>query len=114
MRHAVSELDGLAPEEGEETRLAETRLRLQQGEKRAEAIEAALHELAPRERRSHPPAAALRATSRVLERLKPTAAEAENPDESVLAPIMAALERAEEAIAEAEDAVEPAGVGRGG
>ena len=102
LRHAVTELDALAPQEGEETRLAETRLRLQQNEKRAEAIEAALHELAPRERRSHPPAAALRATSRVLERLKPTAAEAENPDASVLAPIMAALERAEEAIAEAE------------
>jgi DNA repair protein RecN (Recombination protein N) len=97
LRHAVTELDALAPEEGEETRLAETRLRLQQGEKRAEAIEAALHELAPRERRSHPPAAALRATCRVLERLKPTDAE-----DSVLAPIMAAIERAEEAIAEAE------------
>ncbi len=99
LRHATAELDALAPEEGEETRLAGTRLRLQQGEKRAEAIEAALHELAPRERRSHPPAAALRATCRVLERLKPTGAEA---DESVLAPIMAAIERAEEAIAEAE------------
>ena len=102
LRHAFTELDALAPEDGEETRLAETRLRLQQGEKRAEAIEAALHELAPRDRRSHPPAAALRATCRVLERLKPTAAEAENPDASVLAPIMAAIERAEEAIAEAE------------
>jgi DNA repair protein RecN (Recombination protein N) len=102
LRHAVTELDALAPVEGEETALAETRQRLQQGEKRAEAIEAALHELAPRDRRSHPPAAALRATSRVLERLKPTAAEAANPDESVVSPILAALERAEEAIAEAE------------
>jgi DNA repair protein RecN (Recombination protein N) len=102
LRHAVAELDALAPEEGEETRLAETRQRLQQGEKRAEAIEAALAELAPRDRRSHPPAAALRATSRVLERLRPTAAEAENPGQSALAPIMAAIERAEEAIAEAE------------
>jgi DNA repair protein RecN (Recombination protein N) len=102
LRHAVSELDTLAPEDGEETRLAEIRLRLQQGEKRAEAIEAALHELAPRDRRSHPPAAALRATCRVLERLKPSAAEAENPELSVVAPILAAIERAEEAIAEAE------------
>ena len=33
LRHAVGELDTLAPEEGEENRLAETRLRLQQGEK---------------------------------------------------------------------------------
>jgi DNA repair protein RecN (Recombination protein N) len=102
LRHAVSELDALAPEDGEETRLAETRQRLQQGEKRAEAIEAALAELAPRDRRSHPPAAALRATSRVLERLKPTAAEAADPESSALTPILAAIERAEEAIAEAE------------
>ena len=102
LRHAVTELHALAPEDGEETALAETRGRLQRGEKRAEAIEAALHELAPRDRRSHPPAAALRATSRVLERLKPTAAEAEHPETSVLAPIFAAIERAEEAIAEAE------------
>jgi DNA repair protein RecN (Recombination protein N) len=102
LRHAVGELDALAPEDGEETRLAETRQRLQQGEKRAEAIEAALAELAPRDRRSHPPAAALRATCRVLERLKPNAAEAADPESSVLAPILAAIERAEEAIAEAE------------
>jgi DNA repair protein RecN (Recombination protein N) len=102
LRHAVGELDALAPEDGEETRLAETRQRLQQGEKRAEAIEAALAELAPRDRRSHPPAAALRATCRVLERLKPSAAEAADPESSVLAPILAAIERAEEAIAEAE------------
>ncbi len=102
LRHAVSELDALAPAEGEETALAATRQRLQQGEKRAEAIEAALHELAPRDRRGHPPAAALRATSRVLERLKPTAAETANPDDSVVAPILAALARAEDAIAEAE------------
>ncbi len=98
----MGELDALAPEDGEETRLAETRQRLQQGEKRAEAIEAALAELAPRDRRSHPPAAALRATCRVLERLKPSAAEAADPESSVLAPILAAIERAEEAIAEAE------------
>ncbi len=102
LRHAVGELDTLAPEDGEETALAETRQRLQQNEKRAEAIEAALAELAPRDRRSHPPAAALRATSRVLERLKPTASETENPEASVVAPILAAIERAEEAIAEAE------------
>jgi DNA repair protein RecN (Recombination protein N) len=102
LRHAVGELDALAPEEGEETALAETRQRLQQGEKRAEAIEAALAELAPRDRRSHPPAAALRATCRVLERLKPSAAEVADPESSVVAPILAAIERAEEAIAEAE------------
>ena len=102
LRHAVGELDALAPEEGEETQLASIRQRLQQGEKRTEAIEAALAELAPRDRRGHPPAAALRATCRVLERLKPSAAEAADPDSSVLAPILAAIGRAEEAIAEAE------------
>ncbi len=101
LRHAVGELEALAPEDGEETGLAETRLRLQQNEKRAEAIEAALHELAPRDRRSHPPAAALRATSRVLERLRPGAADAEGTV-CVVAPILAAIDRAEDAIAEAE------------
>jgi DNA repair protein RecN (Recombination protein N) len=102
LRHAVGELDALAPEEDEETRLAEIRSRLQQGEKRAEAIDAALSELAPRDRKSHSPASALRATARVLERLKPTAAEAIDPESSVVAPILAAIERAGEAIAEAE------------
>jgi DNA repair protein RecN (Recombination protein N) len=38
----------------------------------------------------------------VLERLKPSAAEAADPESSAVAPILAAIERAEEAIAEAE------------
>ena len=53
LRHAVDELAGLAPQPDEEERLAQERQRLQQGERHAEAIAAALGELAPRDRRSH-------------------------------------------------------------
>ncbi len=99
LRHAVEELATLAPQEGEEDHLAAERQRLQQGERRAEAIAAALAELAPRDRRSPGPAASLRAASRALQRLTtPAQPDAANP----AAPAMAALERAEEALAEAE------------
>jgi DNA repair protein RecN (Recombination protein N) len=99
LRHTTDELTKLAPEEGEEDRLAAERQRLQQGEKRAEAIAAALSELASRDRRSPGPAAALRAASRALQRLAPSNdPDAPNP----AAPAMAALERAEEALADAE------------
>src|SRR5437763_1940905 len=64
LRHAVDELAGLAPQEDEEERLAHERQRLQQGERRAEAIATALAELAPRDRRTPAPAAALRAAGR--------------------------------------------------
>ncbi len=95
LRHAVEELGTLAPTEGEEDRLAAERQRLQQHERRAEGIAAALSEIAPRDRRSPGPAAALRSASRALQRL---AAGVDNP----AAPAMAALDRAEEALAEAE------------
>jgi DNA repair protein RecN (Recombination protein N) len=98
LRHATEELSRLAPMEGEEERLSAQRHGLQQAEKRAEAIAAALSELTPRDRRSAGPAAALRASGRALGRLSPAAAEGENP----AAPALAALERAEEALAEAE------------
>jgi DNA repair protein RecN (Recombination protein N) len=103
LRHAVDELARLAPAEDEEYRLAAERQRLQQGERRAEAIAAALAELTPahvgRDRRGPGPAAALRAAARTLQRLiVPGQAEADNP----AAPATAALERAEEALAEAE------------
>ena len=55
LRHAVEELAALAPAEGEEDRLAAERQRLQQGERRAEAIAAALAEIAPRDRRNAGP-----------------------------------------------------------
>jgi DNA repair protein RecN (Recombination protein N) len=102
LRHAVDELGRLAPSDGEEERLSVERQRLQQGERRAEAIVAALAELAPpagRDRRGPGPAAALRAAARVLQRLiVPGQPWEENP----AAAAATALERAEEALAEAE------------
>ena len=98
LRHASEELMELAPQAGEEERLAAERHRLQQGEKRAEAIAAAMSELTPRDRRSANPAATLRAAGRALQRLITPGAEGDNP----AAPALAALERAEEALAEAE------------
>ena len=99
LRHAVHELAALAPQEDEEERLATERQRLQQGERRAEAIAAALAELTPRDRRSAGPAAALRAAARTLQRLIPPGQpDAVNPAAAALG----ALERAEEALAEAE------------
>jgi DNA repair protein RecN (Recombination protein N) len=101
LRHAVEELTALAPQINEEETLARERQRLQQNERRAEAIAAALAELTPRDRRSAGPAAALRAASRSLQRLGPAGqpeAAGGNPAE----PALAALERAEEALAEAE------------
>jgi DNA repair protein RecN (Recombination protein N) len=100
LRHAVDELARLSPREGEEESLAAERQRLQQGEKRAEAIAAALSELAPQTQgrsRTAGPAAALRAAARALQRLAPPGAE-----DAAAAPALAALERAEEAVAEAE------------
>ena len=99
LRHAVDELTMLAPMEGEENELAAERQRLQGGERRAEAIAAALAEIAPRDRRNSGPASSLRGASRALQKLvSPQQPDAENPAQ----PAMAALERAEEALAEAE------------
>jgi DNA repair protein RecN (Recombination protein N) len=100
LRHAVDELATLAPRIGEEEALARERQRLQQNERRAEAIAAALAELTPRDRRNGGPAASLRAAVRSLQRLAPPGQleAGGNPAD----PAMAALERAEEALAEAE------------
>ena len=99
LRFAVDELAKLAPLPDEEVQLAAERQRLQQGERRAEAIAAAMAELTPRDRRSPGPAAALRAAGRALQRLiAPGQSDAANS----AGPAMAALERAEEALAEAE------------
>jgi DNA repair protein RecN (Recombination protein N) len=96
LRHATDELMTLAPQPGEEEQLATERQRLQHGERRAEAIAAALAELTPRDRRSSGPGTALRAASRALQRLA-------NPESNPAAPALAALERAEEALSEAEN-----------
>ena len=101
LRHAVKELATLAPRIDEEETLARERQRLQQSERRAEAIAAALAELTPRDRRNAGPAASLRAASRSLQRLAPSG-QPEAPDGNPADPALAALERAEEALAEAE------------
>jgi DNA repair protein RecN (Recombination protein N) len=96
LRHAVDELTTLAPQEGEEARLAAERQTMQQSERRAESMAAALAELTPRDRRGAGPAAALRAAFRALDRLTPEQGGTQS------APVLEALSRAEEALAEAE------------
>jgi DNA repair protein RecN (Recombination protein N) len=100
LRHAVEELATLAPGLNEEDHLVADRQRLQQNERQAEAIAAAIAELSPRDRRSASgPAAVLRSASRLLQRLVPAhLADQTNPAREALA----ALERAEEALAEAD------------
>lgn len=98
LRHAVAELTELSPEEGEEERLGQERQHLQQGERRAEAITAALSELQPRDRRSQGPGAALRAAARALERTQGL--------NETAAPILTALGQAQDALAEAESLLE--------
>jgi DNA repair protein RecN (Recombination protein N) len=102
LRHAVGELSDLRPEPGEEEQLAQARHAMQQAARRAEGIAAALAEIAPRERRNPGPAAALRSAARSLQRLIPAGTGAEGEADSPLGPAMAAVERAEEALAEAE------------
>ena len=101
LRHAVDELERLSPRENEEAELAGERQRLQQGERRAEAIAAALSDLAPRDRRHPGPAAALRSAARALQKLG-APADADGPAAGPAAEAMAALERAEDALADAE------------
>jgi DNA repair protein RecN (Recombination protein N) len=98
LRHAVAELDALAPEEGEEDAMAAERQKLQQGERRGEAIAEALASLNPRDRRAANPAVALRSAVRALERLPPPNTDTE--------PALDALGRALDALAEAETAME--------
>jgi DNA repair protein RecN (Recombination protein N) len=101
LRHAADELGKLNPVPGEEDALAAERLRLQAGERRAEAIASAVAELRPKDRRASGPAAALRAAARAVARVSVPAGHV-NP----AGPAMAALERAEIALAEAEDFLE--------
>ncbi len=92
LRASEGELAALDPVPDEEDRLAALRVDLQQGERRAEAVAAALAELSPRDRRAGP-AASLRAAARALSRLEQSAGAAD---------AAASLERAEEALADAE------------
>lgn len=105
LRQAVDDLGVLAPQEDEEEQLAALRIGLQQGERRGEAIAAALAELTPRDRRSAAPAAALRSASRTLARLLPAPGEENAPSsaqQQQAQEALVALEKAEEALAEAE------------
>ena len=99
LRHAVQELTSLSPEEGEEAELSKERQQLQQGERRAEQIGAALSELQPRDRRKGGPAEAMRQAARALERLP-------SPTNEECQPILAALATAQDAVAEAEALLE--------
>ena len=101
LRQSVQDLSALAPQADEEAALAGTRQALQQGERRAEAIAAALSEIAPRDRRNAGPAAALRAASRALQRLLPAPLADTAPD-PLAQQALAALDHAEEALSEAE------------
>ena len=100
LRHAVEELAKLAPREREEDDLVAERQRMQQNERQAEALAAAMAELTPRDRRgSTGPAAVLRSAARALQRLVPAhQPDLTNPAQAALA----ALERAQEALDEAE------------
>lgn len=104
LRQSVDDLSTLAPQEGEEEELAGLRVSLQQGERRGEAIAAALSELTPRDRRTQSPAAALRAAARALMRLLPgpTESDVTVPEQARAQEALDALEKAEEALAEAE------------
>ena len=99
LAHQVEELDQLAPEPGEETRLAEARQALQAAERQAEALAAAAEELAPRDRRNGP-AAAIRGALRSLARLAPRGS-GEHPADAVVG----LLEGAADRLAEAEAAL---------
>ena len=98
LRHAVAELEDLAPAEGEEEELAAERQKLQQGERRGEAIAEAMAALTPRDRRAATPATALRSATRALERLPAPNTEAE--------PALEALGRALDALGDAETALQ--------
>lgn len=93
LRHAVAELEKLAPAPEEEVELDALRRRMQQNEKRAEALAAARDELS----RHRGVAFALRNAVRALERLQ--------PGEDV-APVLAALGAAQDGVAEAETLLE--------
>jgi DNA repair protein RecN (Recombination protein N) len=97
LRHALAELEALAPEPGEETALAEHRSLLLNREKLSQALEGALTELASERGGEH----ALTAAARQLERLRDKAA-------GRLDAALAALERAiietREAVAQLEAA----------
>ena len=95
LRHALAELDALAPQRGEEDSLAETRALLMHREKLVAAVNAALGELAGDKGAER----GLSAAVRLLERARDRAAGRLDP---ALAAIERALVEAQEAIAQLE------------
>ncbi len=95
LRHALAELDALAPQPGEEASLAETRARLMHREKLVAAVNVALDELAGERGAER----GLNAASRAVERARDRAAGRLDPG---LAAIERALVEAREAIGQFE------------
>ncbi|OOL19909.1 DNA recombination protein RecN [Bombella intestini] len=110
LRQVVDDLSALAPKEGEEDELAALRIKLQQDERRGEAVAAALAELTPKDRRTATPATALRSANRALSRLLPSPLDRAQDEEQATPSAqqeqaqeaLTALEKAEEYLAEAE------------
>ena len=94
LRHAVSELEALAPASGEEARCAAERATLQNGQKIAEALEAAATEIAA----DGGLGTRIRAARRTIERVAPAAGGAADA-------LLATLERAAIEAEEAEGAL---------
>ncbi len=101
LRHAVSELESLAPECGEEARRATERATLLNGQKLAEALEAASAEIVA----DGGVGARLRSARRALERAAPLAAGALDPLLEALDRAAIEAEEAESALSAAEDAL---------
>jgi DNA repair protein RecN (Recombination protein N) len=94
LRHAHAELDKLAPEDGEEERLAERRLSMQRAEKVAVDLRDALGAFSG----DHSPAGAIAQATRRLERRAAQAPELLEPPLRALAAAVDALSLAEEAV----------------
>ncbi len=99
LRHAVGELDAVAPAEGEETALAEERATLQQGERLAEGLREALSAL----QGDNGVESRLRTAEKTLERLLGQAGE---DFEAPLQAMTRAASEAMEAVAVLEEAAE--------
>ena len=102
LRHAVSELEALAPEYGEEARRATERATLLNGQKLAEALEAASAEVAT----DGGVGARLRSARRAIERAAPLAAGALDPLLQALDRAAIEAEEAESALSAAEEALD--------
>ncbi|AWK87527.1 DNA repair protein RecN [Azospirillum thermophilum] len=95
LRHAVAELDALAPKPGEEAELAETRAVLMHREKLVDGLNGAFAELSGERGAERSLSAAIRTLSRIADKAG-----------GVLDPVIAALDRAASELAEATGALQ--------